>query len=49
MKNYKGNLILTFTDQDTGEVYQYESWNPNEYSIDEYLQLRGHTNYKITF
>ena len=49
MKNYKCNIILTFSDEDSGEIFQYESWNPMEHSLDEYLKIRGHSNYKVTF
>lgn len=45
----KANIVLSILDKTTNEVYVYESWNPLEHSLDEYLQIRGHKNYKVVF
>ena len=47
--NLKANIILSILDEDTKEVYVYESWNPLERSIEEYLEFRGHKNFKVVF
>jgi len=47
--NLKANIILSIIDTDTKEVYVYESWNPLEHNVEDYLKLRGHKNFKVTF
>ena len=45
----KANIVLSILDEDTKEVYVYESWDPLKRTIQEYLEFRGHKNYKLIF
>ena len=45
----KANIKLSILDKDTNKVYVYESWNPLERNIEEYLEFRGHKHYKLIF
>tara|TARA_B100000575_G_C22664865_1_gene406272 strand:+ start:148 stop:300 length:153 start_codon:yes stop_codon:yes gene_type:complete len=45
----KANIVLSILDEDSNKVYVYESWNPLKRNIREYLEFRGHKNYKLIF
>ena len=49
MSNFKATVKVLVINEDTNEVFTFESWNPHEYSVESYLEMRGHKVSKVKF
>jgi len=49
MSNFKANVKLAVINEDTNEIFTFESWNPHEHSVESYLKMRGHKVSKVKF
>ncbi len=49
MSVFKANIKLAVIKEDTNEVFTFESWNPQEQSVESYLEMRGHKVTEVKF
>jgi len=49
MSVFKANIKLAVINEDTKEVFTFESWNPQEQTVESYLEMRGHKVTEVKF
>jgi len=49
MSIFKANIKLAVLNEDTNEVFTFESWNPQEQTVESYLEMRGHKVTEVKF
>lgn len=49
MSIFKANIKLAIIDEVTKEVFTYESFNPQEQSVESFLEKRGHVVTEVKF
>ena len=49
MSIFKANIKLAVINEDTKEVFTFESFNPQEQRVESYLEMRGHKVTEVKF